>query len=186
MNRLARLGPIAPSIVLLISAWAGGALLARNGGVRPNNTRDAQVVTGDTGLGSATDAQSTTKQGDIRMSIDRNERSYVANHAVGFFVGLLVGGLVGSATMLLVAPQSGKKTRAKIQQEGLDLRDQVVETVEDAVAEGRGQVRRTAAKVRRQTNKLQRRGQDALDAQVEIVTDVVEAEKEAVQDLSKS
>jgi gas vesicle protein len=35
--------------------------------------------------------------------------------------GLMIGGLVGAGTMLLLAPQSGKRTRQEIQQGALDL-----------------------------------------------------------------
>jgi len=118
------------------------------------------------------------------MSTYRHAHGYSVSHAGGFLAGLLMGGLIGSGTMLLLAPQSGKKTRAKIQQEGLDLRDQMAETVGDAVTLGRRHVRRTASRVRKQTQKLQQRGQDMLDGQVEIVDQVVKAEKSAVHDLA--
>ena len=32
-----------------------------------------------------------------------------ANYIWGFLIGLLIGGVVGAGTMLLLAPQSGKK-----------------------------------------------------------------------------
>ncbi len=38
-----------------------------------------------------------------------------------FAVGLLLGGLVGAAVMLLVAPRSGKKTRSRIQKQGGEI-----------------------------------------------------------------
>ena len=73
-------------------------------------------------------------------------------------------------TMLLLAPQSGKRTRAQIQQEGLELRDQVTETVEDAVAQARGKAHQVAARVHKQTRELQQRGQDMLGEQKEVVS----------------
>jgi gas vesicle protein len=86
--------------------------------------------------------------------------------------------------MLFLAPQSGKKTRAKIQRDGLDLRDQMVQTVGDAVTLGRRHVRRTASRVRKQTKEMAQRGQDMVDGQSEIVGNAVEAEKAAVHDLA--
>lgn len=50
----------------------------------------------------------------------------------GLLIGLLVGGLTGALVMLLVAPQSGKKTRAKLQRRGAEWREQATDTIEDA------------------------------------------------------
>lgn len=119
------------------------------------------------------------------MSISRNEHGYLGSHAGTFSAGLLIGGLIGSGAMLLLAPQSGKKTRAKIQEEGLELRDQVTKTVEDAVAQVRSQAHRVAARVHKETKELERRGQDMLDGQKEVVSQVVEAGKAAVHNISK-
>ncbi len=112
------------------------------------------------------------------------DRGYLAKNAGGFAAGIFMGGLIGAGAMLLWAPQSGKKTRAHIQHEGLKLRNQVTETVENAVAEARGDVERGTASVRKQTKKLRQRGQDLLDGQVEIVSQAVEAEKAALHDIS--
>jgi gas vesicle protein len=114
------------------------------------------------------------------MDNDKQAHGYPVNNAGGFFAGLLMGGLVGAGAMLLLAPQSGKRTRAQIQKEGLELRDQVTETVGDAAA----QARRITAGVQRQTRELQQRGQDMLDEQKEVVSQVIEAEKTAVHNIT--
>ena len=67
--------------------------------------------------------------------------------------------------MLLLAPQSGKKTRAQIQHNSIELRDQTVKTVEGAVAQARGKARQITDDVREQAGELQQRGQDMLDEQ---------------------
>ena len=56
---------------------------------------------------------------------------------VGLLIGLLIGGLAGAVTMLFLAPQSGKETRAKMQQLGYELRAQTGEAMDDAVAQVR-------------------------------------------------
>jgi gas vesicle protein len=56
------------------------------------------------------------------------------NNVWGFLGGLLVGSLVGTVAMFLFAPQSGKRTRAKIQQKSIELREQTTDAVEDALA----------------------------------------------------
>jgi gas vesicle protein len=118
------------------------------------------------------------------MSNVRQEHGYVVNHTGGFFAGLLMGGLAGAGAMLLLAPQSGRKTRDQIQHEGLELRDQVTETVEDTVAQARGQARRMTDRLHKQTKELQHRGQDILDDQKDVVSQVVEGEKKAVHNIT--
>lgn len=119
------------------------------------------------------------------MSCHKQEHDYLLNNAGGFFAGLLIGGLIGSAAMLLLAPQSGKKTRAQIQEEGVELRNQVTETVEDVVAPARSKARRVMAGVHRQAKELEQRGEDILEEQEEIVSQVVDAEKTAARNISK-
>jgi gas vesicle protein len=41
----------------------------------------------------------------------------------GLFVGGLVGGLLGAAAAMLLAPQSGEDTRAYLKEKGLELKD---------------------------------------------------------------
>jgi gas vesicle protein len=103
------------------------------------------------------------------------------NIALGFLGGLLVGGLVGALTMLLVAPQSGKRTRAKIQQKSIELRDQTTDAVEDAMAQTRHKARQIKASVHDQAEAIQQRGQDVLDEQKERLSSLVEAGKTKVQ-----
>jgi gas vesicle protein len=104
-----------------------------------------------------------------------------ANHPGSFFAGLLLGGLAGAGAMLLLAPQSGKRTRAEIQLKGIELRDQTAEAVEDVVAQARVKARQVTAGVREKAEELQHRGQEMLDEQVARVSAVVEARKTAVQ-----
>jgi YtxH-like protein len=42
----------------------------------------------------------------------------------GLLIGLLIGGLTGAVAMLFLAPQSGKESRAKMQQLSHELREQ--------------------------------------------------------------
>ena len=82
-----------------------------------------------------------------------------------FLVGLLLGGMAGAMAMLLLAPQSGEKTRTQIQQKSIELRDRAVKNVEDAVAQTRTKARQITADVREKADKLEQRGQDAIDEQ---------------------
>ena len=53
---------------------------------------------------------------------------------IGLLAGLLIGGLAGAVAMLLLAPHSGKRTRAKLRRQSHELREQAAETMGDAVA----------------------------------------------------
>ncbi len=63
-------------------------------------------------------------------------------------LGLLIGGLAGAATMLLFAPQSGKQTRAKIQQKSIQWRDQTTDFVKNTLAHVRSDTHAVASGVR--------------------------------------
>ena len=49
-----------------------------------------------------------------------------------FFAGLVIGGLVGAALALLLAPQSGEETRAQIRDKSLEFKDRAEEGVLEA------------------------------------------------------
>ena len=100
-----------------------------------------------------------------------------------FFAGLLMGGLLGAGSMLLLAPQSGKDTRGQIQDESIILRDQVSEKVDDVVKQARGTGRHMAADLRKEGRDLQKRGRAVLKDQAEIASQFVEDERKAVREL---
>ena len=109
---------------------------------------------------------------------DDDERDEHNGHAAkGFLAGILVGGLVGTAATLLLAPQSGKRTRRQIQHAGLELRDQAVSSVEDVMDQARASTGRISASVHEQAAELQERGQAMVDEQKERVATMVEAGK---------
>ena len=67
------------------------------------------------------------------------------NEFGAFFSGFLIGGLVGAAVSLLLAPQSGEETREIIRDRSIELRDQAEVMAKDAMAtaedlQKRGQV----------------------------------------------
>jgi len=94
-----------------------------------------------------------------------HEHENGVNQLGGFFAGLLIGGLAGAVAMLLLAPQAGKKTRAQIQQKSIELREQAVKNVEDALAQTRTKAHQITADVREQADALQQHGQDVIDEQ---------------------
>jgi len=103
------------------------------------------------------------------------------NNVWGFLGGLLVGSLAGAGAMLLFAPQSGKRTRIKIQQKGIELGEQTTDALEDALAQTRHNVRQVRASVHDQAKAIQQRGRDVFDEQKENLSALVEAGKTTVQ-----
>lgn len=103
-----------------------------------------------------------------------------ARQTRGFLAGVLIGALAGAGAMLLLAPQSGKRTRAKLQQKGIELRDQASEVADDAVAQVRVKTRQVTAGIGHKAEELQHRGQEMLDEQKERFSTLVESRKKAV------
>ena len=99
-----------------------------------------------------------------------SEHEPEGGNAGGFLAGMVIGGLAGAGTALLLAPESGKRTRADIQHKGMALRDETVETVENTMAEARIKARQITAPARRQAKELKYRGQEILEEQRERMT----------------
>ena len=87
---------------------------------------------------------------------------------------MLIGGLAGAVTMLLLAPQSGKDTRKQIQEKSIELRDLTTELMEDTMA----QVRTKANKL---TADLKDRSQEIAVTQLDHVSEAAQAGKKAIQ-----
>lgn len=115
---------------------------------------------------------------------EKNESDvlYLGMFLAGFLFlgGLLLGGLVGVITTLLLAPQSGKKTRKQIRRRGRDLRVRTIDTLEDGVDQVRAKAQQVTTSVHEQAEGLQQRGQDVVDHGKERLSVVVEAGKTAV------
>src|SRR5512145_244212 len=108
------------------------------------------------------------------MIHENQEYRHYTNNTVGVLAGILIGGLAGAVTMLLLAPQSGKDTRRQIQEKSIELRDRTTEMVEDTVA----QVRTKANKL---TVGLRDRGQELAVKQLDHVSEAAQAGKKAIQ-----
>ncbi len=85
--------------------------------------------------------------------------------------------------MLFFAPQSRERTRAKIHQKSIELREQTTNVVEDTLAQICHKARQISANVHDQAEAIQQRGQDVLDEQKGRLSTLVESGKTAVQDM---
>ncbi|MEJ2426630.1 MAG: YtxH domain-containing protein [Candidatus Thiodiazotropha sp.] len=115
------------------------------------------------------------------MENQTQEQQHNGNQAILFLIGMLLGGLAGAAAMLLMAPQSGKKTRDQIQHKSIELRDQATETMENAMAQVRQTAQQITGDVREKAEELQQRGHDTLDEQRERLSTFIEGRDKDIE-----
>jgi gas vesicle protein len=96
------------------------------------------------------------------------------------FTGLLLGSLIGAGVMLLLAPQSGKKTRKQLRRKGRDLREQATDAVDETAAQIRTKAHQVSDSLHEQVEEMQQRGHAVIDEGKERFATVVEAGKTAV------
>ena len=104
-----------------------------------------------------------------------------SNNILNLLMGLLIGGLTGAVTMLLLAPQSGKDSRIQLQKKGIELRNRATEMVEDTVAKVRMDGNKIAMGGRQKTKELLEQGQTLVVEQLDRVSEVALAGKKAIQ-----
>jgi gas vesicle protein len=87
-----------------------------------------------------------------------------------FLSGLVLGGLIGGAVALLMAPASGEETRKLIRDRGIELRDKTEDALEKAAAEARqradeltAMAKERTAELRGKANELRSRGEAAVE-----------------------
>jgi gas vesicle protein len=102
------------------------------------------------------------------------------NHASGVATGLFIGSLIGATAMLLLVPQSGKRTRVQIQQKGIELRDRATEKVEDAMTQVRLESKKLARSGRHKAKEIMHQGQELVAEQLAHVSEVVETGKKSI------
>ena len=115
-----------------------------------------------------------------------------------FLAGMIIGALVGAATALLLAPQSGEDTRMLIRDKSIELKNQVNETADEARAraeaaaadararadEFAGQARARAdefaGQARSRAEELRKRGQEVYEEQRGKIENAIKTGKSAV------
>ena len=96
-------------------------------------------------------------------------------------IGLLIGGVAGALTMMLVAPQSGQQTRIQIQDKAMQLRDQTSMGIKKAYDQVRSGTIQLKSGVQEKAVELKQRGQDKLVKGLDRVSAALESGKEAVK-----
>jgi gas vesicle protein len=106
---------------------------------------------------------------------------YRKSNFFSVFVSVLIGGLAGAVTMLLLAPQSGQDTRMRIQEKGIELRDRTTNFLENTIAQVRLDKKKLTIEGRQKARELLHQGQTLVAEQLDRVSDVAQAGKKAIQ-----
>jgi gas vesicle protein len=114
------------------------------------------------------------------MAIEDHGSEYHGSNILGVLAGMLAGAL----TMLLLAPRSGKETRARIKGKGVELRDRTTLMVEDAMDQMRSNRHKLTMGGRQKAKELLHQGQTLVVEQLDNVSDAVLAGKKAIQHAS--
>jgi gas vesicle protein len=113
--------------------------------------------------------------------ISENQEYRYHTNPLNVLVGMVIGGLAGAVTMLLLAPQSGKDTRTQIQKKSLELRDRTAEMVQDTMAQVRSSVNKITLDGRERFKELKQHGQELAVEQLDHVSEAAQAGKKAIQ-----
>lgn len=101
-----------------------------------------------------------------------------------FLSGFMIGGLVGAAVSLLLAPQSGEETRTFIRDKSVEIKDRTVSSVEEAYARAEAaaadameRADKLTQLAKERADELKQRGQLVLEEQRSRLDNVIEAAK---------
>jgi gas vesicle protein len=109
------------------------------------------------------------------------EDEHMVSNTMRVVVGLMIGSLAGAVTMLLLAPQSGKRTRAIIQRKGIELREQASDSLDSAMGQVRIKARQITSNISDKAEELQERGQEMIDTQKENLSSLRETGKKVLR-----
>jgi gas vesicle protein len=96
--------------------------------------------------------------------------------------GLLIGGLIGAATALLMAPRSGEETRTEIRNKAMEYRDRTKDVLNETVSQAKSKAQGLKEGVMEKADELRHRGKQVADQQLERVSHAAEAGRNKVQE----
>ena len=115
------------------------------------------------------------------MVHEEQDIEYHKSSVWGVLLGMLIGGLAGALAMLLLAPQSGEETRMRIQEKGIQLRDQTTGMLQDAMGQLRSDGSRIVVSGRQKAEELLQQGQALAVEQLDRVSKAAQAGKKAIE-----
>lgn len=113
---------------------------------------------------------------------DFEQLEHTKSAAKPVLTGLVVGSVIGAATMLLFAPRSGEETRAEIRDKAVELRDRTTETVKDTVSQAKSKAYELKDNVWERAAELKQRGKQTAHEKLERVSEIAEAGQQRVQE----
>jgi gas vesicle protein len=66
------------------------------------------------------------------ITVNKEDKMSDNNNTERFFIGMIVGAVIGSAIALLYAPQSGRETRALLKEKAEEAKDKAEEIIKEA------------------------------------------------------
>ena len=102
-----------------------------------------------------------------------NDNDSRLNYLGTFLAGLVLGGLVGAAMAMLLAPASGPDTRRQIKEKSLELKSQAEQQVEEARKRAEELQERSRVVLEEQKAKLNQAIDDAKHGAAQMKTDLV-------------
>ncbi|MEO6063206.1 MAG: YtxH domain-containing protein [Thermoflexales bacterium] len=99
------------------------------------------------------------------MKNEKNQPKSRINRPGSFVAGAILGGLAGAIAMLLMAQQSGKKTRDQIELKTFELRDKASDAVDEVVTQTRDKARQISSDLRAKAREIQQSGEQLLAEQ---------------------
>lgn len=97
--------------------------------------------------------------------------------ALSFIVGMTLGALVGTTAALLLAPQSGKRTRRQLVRRAEEIGD----TATEAFDEAREETKRLADRTARETRRLAERARTRADRTSDRLGEAVDKGRERLR-----
>jgi len=99
------------------------------------------------------------------MKDETNEHKIHINRPGSFLAGAILGSLAGAGAMLLMAQQSGRKTRDQIALRSFEMRDKASDAVDEVVAQTRDTARKITSDLRAKARDIQHSGEQMLAEQ---------------------
>ena len=95
---------------------------------------------------------------------------------------MLIGGVVGAVTALLLAPRTGEETRAEIRNKAIEYRDRTMDAVNETVSQAKSKAQDIKTGVVEKADEYRNRGKEVADQQFDRVISAAETGKKKVQE----
>ena len=113
---------------------------------------------------------------------DEHEVQPAARSGMSMVKGMLIGGLIGAATALLLAPRSGEETRAELRNKAMEYRDRTRDVVNETMSQARSKADDVKEGVLEKAEDLKRIGKKTATQQLDRMTQAAESGKNKVQE----